>query len=103
MRKMASKRVQSKVVVASDYCLRELRKAIGIGKQAKFKPAKIVEAWAAAHGVADGKDMKSFVKEAIAVFETEVVVRGLTESGRSQPLLRPMYTLIQPSRRTDED
>ena len=100
---MASKRVQSQVVAASDHCVCELLKAIGIGKQTKFKPAKVLEVWAAAHGIADKRDRKSFIKEALAVFETEVVVRGLTESGRSQPLFSPMYTLFEPSRRADED
>jgi hypothetical protein len=100
---MATKHKQGRVVAASDHGICELLKAIRAGKQAKFKPAKVLGAWAAAHGIADRKDRKSFVKEALAVFETEVVVRGLTESGRSQPLFSPMYTLFEPRRRTDED
>lgn len=82
----------SQLVAASDHAVCELLEAIRLGRQRKFNSAKVIRDWAKAHGI---KDVESFVKEAKAMFETEVVIRCLGESGRpSQPLFSPVYSLF---------
>ena len=112
---MATNYTLAQVVSASDHCVAELVKAIRAGKQNEFKPGPVLETWAKGKGI--DEDCKSFVDAARAMFEIEVVVRGLAESAganQNQPgqaelseeaarsrrmLFTPVYTLFEPLRR----
>ncbi|MEO0080954.1 MAG: hypothetical protein ABIL25_01515 [candidate division WOR-3 bacterium] len=115
---------QSQVTSASDFCISKLVEAIRAAREqekelpVEFDDGALLLSWAQENGIAP-EDQESFVKEARAMFETEVVVRGLVESVRftekkrstktvssedvayrhPDSLFSPVYTLIERQRR----